>query len=91
VENRPKLAGDEFDRFSRQRVIVDAIVAKFEQPGYSDDDPACREFVWEKMQAMQAEGAPPEDLIANPFPGMGGGLPGLDAAAEGLEEGCPTQ
>ncbi|KIX05057.1 uncharacterized protein Z518_05929 [Rhinocladiella mackenziei CBS 650.93] len=83
-ENKSKLPPAEHARFTRQRVIVDEIVAQFEQPSYSDDDPKCREFVWEKMQTMQGEGAPPEELIANPFPGMG--MPG-----EGLEEGCPTQ
>lgn len=90
-QNRAKLDKAEFDRFSRQRVIVDEIVAKFEEAGYSDDNAQCREFVWEKMQAMQGEGAPPEDLIANPFPGMG--MPGLGLGddAEKLEEGCPTQ
>lgn len=88
---RATLAPAEHERFSRQRVIVDQIVAKFEEPAYSDDDPRCREFVWEKMQDMQAEGAPPEDLIANPLPGMG--LPGLGLgdSAEALEDGCPTQ
>ncbi|EXJ81680.1 hypothetical protein A1O1_07745 [Capronia coronata CBS 617.96] len=93
VQNRPTLDTAEFERFSRQRVIVDEIVAKFEEPAYSDDSAQCREFVWEKMQAMQGEGAPPEDLIANPFPGMGGGMPGLGLGddAEKLDEGCPTQ
>jgi peroxin-19 len=88
-QNRSKLAPSEYERFARQRVIADEIVAKFEERDYSDDNAACREFVWEKMQAMQAEGAPPEDLVANPsIPGMG--IPGLDGG-EGLEEGCPTQ
>jgi len=89
VENKSKLKKDEFARFERQRVIVAQIVAKFEEQGYSDDDPKCREFIWEKMQAMQNEGAPPEDLIANPFPGMGLGLG--EAETEALGEGCPTQ
>ncbi|EXJ77717.1 hypothetical protein A1O3_09946 [Capronia epimyces CBS 606.96] len=90
-QNRPKIDESEFGRFSRQRVIVDEIVAKFEEPSYSDDSAQCREFVWEKMQAMQSEGAPPEDLIANPFPGMG--MPGLGLGddTEKLEDGCPTQ
>lgn len=88
AENQPKLVKGEYERFVRQRAIVQQIVVKFEEKGYSDDNPACREFIWEKMQAMQAEGAPPEDLIANPIPGMG--MPGLDGG-EGLDEGCPTQ
>ncbi|KIW82558.1 hypothetical protein Z517_05585 [Fonsecaea pedrosoi CBS 271.37] len=85
----PKLAQAEHERFSRQHVIVRTIVAKFEEPGYSDDDPKCREFIWEKMQEMQSEGAPPDDLVANPLPGMGGLLGG--DGGEGPEEGCPTQ
>lgn len=93
VDNPPpaKLSQAEHDRFSRQRVIVDEIVAKFEQTGYSDDDATCREFIWEKMQQMQGEGAPPEDLVTNPFPGMGMPGLGLGDGAEGLEDGCPTQ
>lgn len=92
-ENKPpaKLTQAEYDRFTRQRVIVDEIVGKFEQKGYSDDDPKCREFIWEKMQQMQGEGAPPEDLVANPFPGMGMPGLGLGDGPEGLEDGCPTQ
>ncbi|KAL6242047.1 Peroxisome chaperone and import receptor [Rhinocladiella similis] len=86
-QNKPKLPSDEYERFSRQQVIVNEIVNKYEEKGYNDEDSKCREFVWEKMQAMQAEGAPPEDLVANPFPGME--MPDLDE--KGLEEGCPTQ
>ncbi|OAP54322.1 hypothetical protein AYL99_11423 [Fonsecaea erecta] len=85
----PRLAPAEHARFSRQSVIVAAIVAKFEEPGYSDDDPACREFIWERMQEMQNEGAPPEALVNNPLPGMGGLLGG--EGVEGLDESCPTQ
>jgi len=65
-------------------------VQKFEEKGYSDEDAGCREFIWERMQKMQAEGSPPEDLIANPFPGMGGGIPGFGGGGEG-EPQCPTQ
>ncbi|EHY55652.1 Peroxisome chaperone and import receptor [Exophiala dermatitidis] len=92
AQNRATLPKAEFERFSRQRVIVDEIVAKFEESSYSDASAQCREFVWEKMQAMQGEGAPPEDLIANPLPGMG--IPGLGSGEDAekvLEEGCPTQ
>ncbi|KEF53316.1 uncharacterized protein A1O9_10764 [Exophiala aquamarina CBS 119918] len=93
-ENKPpasKLAPAEYERFTRQRVIVDEIVAKFEEKGYSDDNPQCREFIWEKMQQMQGEGAPPEDLVANPFPGMGMPGLGLGDGPDGMEDGCPTQ
>ncbi|KIX91899.1 uncharacterized protein Z520_12388 [Fonsecaea multimorphosa CBS 102226] len=88
----PALPQSEHERFSRQAAIVRDIVAKFEEPGYSDDDPKCREFIWEKMQEMQTEGSPPDDLIANPLPGMSGWLGGGGGeGAEGLDESCPTQ
>jgi len=93
-EKASKLPGDDMKRYRNQSVIVKEIVGKFEEQGYSDEDPRCREFVWERMQKMQNEGSPPEDLIANPFPGIGGGLPGLGAGGvgEGGEDaGCPTQ
>ncbi|RVX70257.1 hypothetical protein B0A52_05590 [Exophiala mesophila] len=89
----PKLSESEHERFSNQRTIVDEIVARFEKASYSDDNGADREFIWEKMQKMQDLGAPPEDLVANPFPGMGmpPGLGGLGEDGRGPEEGCPTQ
>ena len=93
--NTPKLPAKDVIRFKNQQGIVREIVAKFEEKGYSDDDPGCREYIWERMQRMQAEGSPPEDLISSPFPGMGmGGMPdlgALGAGAEGGEAGCPTQ
>ncbi|KAJ9607543.1 Peroxisome chaperone and import receptor [Cladophialophora chaetospira] len=86
-KSKSKPSQEDFERFTRQERIVQDIVRKFETPQYSDDDPKCREYIWEKMQEMQGEGAPPEELIANPFPGMGMGMPG----GAGGEEGCPTQ
>lgn len=89
ADNNAKLPKEEVARYEKQRGIVKEIVEKFEQRGYSDDDAASREYIWERMQAMQEQGAPPEELIANPIPGMGGGLPGMGAG--GPDEGCPTQ
>jgi peroxin-19 len=91
-EKEGKLPAVDMKRFRNQSGIVREIVSKFEERSYSDDDPQCREFIWERMQRMQNEGSPPEDLIANPFPSMGG-LPGLGggAGAAGEDVGCPTQ
>jgi peroxin-19 len=93
-EKEGKLPAEDMKRYRSQSEIVREIVGKFEESGYSDEDPRCREFIWERMQRMQNEGSPPEDLIANPFPGIGG-LPGLGpggGAGEGGDEGrCPTQ
>lgn len=86
AENKSKLSAPDAKRFGIQQTIVREIVAKFEQRGYSDDDPACREYIWDRMQRMQAEGSPPEDLVANPLPGM----PDLGGGA-GDDPGCPTQ
>jgi peroxin-19 len=89
-EKEGKLPAEDMTRYRNQRAIVREIVSKFEERGYSDEDPRCREFIWERMQRMQNEGSPPEDLIANPFPGMGG-APGLGAGEGGEDVGCPTQ
>lgn len=85
----PTIKQDDYDRYVRQSVIVKDITNKFEEPGYKDDKEEYRSYIWEKMQAMQAEGAPPEELVKNPFPGTDlGNIPG---AGMGDEEGCPTQ
>lgn len=88
----PKTSKDDYDRYTKQSVIVKEIVHKYEEPGFRDEDEQCRDFIWNKMQDMQSLGAPPEDLVQNPFPGMDfGALPGLGGGAGGEEEGCPTQ
>ncbi|KAL4906035.1 hypothetical protein BDW74DRAFT_137415 [Aspergillus multicolor] len=80
-ENRGKGKVPEADmeRYEKQAELVAAIVKKFEEPGYTDEDAKCREYVWEKMQAMQAAGNPPDELVANPWmddlKGGGGGMP----------------
>lgn len=83
VQNKSELKTEDYARYARQKEIVKDIVGKFEEKGYSDDDAKCREYIWEKMQKMQEQGAPPEDLVQNPIPGLGGDGP--------LDEGCPTQ
>lgn len=88
-ENSKKLKSEDATRYRKQQVIVRDIVKKFEEKSYSDEDPKCRDFIWEKMQAMQEQGAPPEELIDSPLPGMGG-LGDL-GKGEGGDEGCPTQ
>ncbi|KAL9105974.1 MAG: hypothetical protein Q9227_008929 [Pyrenula ochraceoflavens] len=84
-DNEQKVSKEDLERYRTQRVIVKEIVGKFEEKGYSDENPECRSFIWEKMQAMQAAGSPPNDLISNPWPGLmgGGGEDPLGA--------CPTQ
>lgn len=87
AKNASSLSGEDKARYETQQQIVGEIVAKFEERGYSDEDSKAREFVWERMQKMQEQGAPPEELVENPLLGAGGGmgLPGMG------DEGCPTQ
>ncbi|KAJ9660285.1 Peroxisome chaperone and import receptor [Neophaeococcomyces mojaviensis] len=92
----PKMKEEDYDRYEKQSVIVRDIVHKYQEPGFKDEDEQCRDFIWNKMQDMQNLGAPPEELVQNPFPGMNfGSLPGLGggggSGGGGEDEGCPTQ
>lgn len=42
----------DMERYETQARIVKQIVTKFEETGYSDEDPKCREYVWERMQEV---------------------------------------
>ncbi|RAH77525.1 Pex19-domain-containing protein [Aspergillus japonicus CBS 114.51] len=81
-----KVSGEELQRYEKQAAVVAQIVAKFEDQAYTDEDPKCREYVWEKMQEMQACGNPPDELIPAPMMEdlMGGG------AGPGAPD-CPQQ
>ncbi|KAJ5211991.1 Pex19 protein [Penicillium cinerascens] len=90
-----KVPAEDMSRYETQAKVVKQIVQKFEEPGYTDEDPKCREYIWERMQEMQAAGSPPEELISNPHMADLGGLGGLGAAAgaggaEGVPD-CPQQ
>ncbi|PYH93268.1 Pex19-domain-containing protein [Aspergillus ellipticus CBS 707.79] len=91
-ENKGKgtVSKEDMERFEKQAAVVKVIVEKFEEKGYSDEDPACREFVWVKMQEMQAAGNPPDELISAPWmedlKGPGGAGPG----GPGMPD-CPQQ
>ncbi|KAK5073974.1 Peroxisome chaperone and import receptor [Lithohypha guttulata] len=89
----PTIKQDDYDRYVKQSQVVRDITNKFEEPGFKDEDEKCRQYVWDKMQEMQALGAPPEELVKNPFPGTDfGAIPGLGGGGDGLkDEGCPTQ
>ncbi|KAJ5988911.1 hypothetical protein N7481_004121 [Penicillium waksmanii] len=84
-----KVPAADMDRYETQARIVKQIVTKFEETGYSDEDPKCREYIWERMQEMQAAGSPPEELISNPLMADIGGAAG-GAMPEGMPD-CPQQ
>ncbi|KAJ5492956.1 hypothetical protein N7539_001702 [Penicillium diatomitis] len=79
---------EDMERYRSQARVVRQIVLKFEEPGYSDEDAKCREYIWERMQEMQAAGSPPEELISNPLMGDLGGAAG---SAPGGVPDCPQQ
>lgn len=48
-----KVSAEDMERYEKQARIVNQIVTKFEENGYSDEDPKCREYVWERMQEVR--------------------------------------
>ncbi|EPS43211.1 hypothetical protein H072_2800 [Dactylellina haptotyla CBS 200.50] len=82
VENEGKQSEEDMRNFREQSKLVKEIVAKFEQPGYSDTSEVDREYIVERMQKMQAVGSPPAELLGDV--GQGEGLP-PDI------ENCPVQ
>ncbi|KGO64044.1 Pex19 protein [Penicillium italicum] len=81
-----KVSAEDMERFETQARVVKQIVGKFEEKDFSDDDPKCREYVWERMQEMQAAGSPPEELVSNPLMEDLG-----DAVGAGGVPDCPQQ
>lgn len=51
-KGKGKVSEPDMERYENQAELVSQIVKKFEEPGYTDEDPKCREYVWEKMQAV---------------------------------------
>lgn len=47
-----KVSAEDMERFETQARVVKQIVSKFEEKNFSDDDPKCREYVWERMQEV---------------------------------------
>jgi peroxin-19 len=47
-----KVPAEDMSRYETQAKVVKQIVQKFEEPGYTDEDPKCREYIWERMQEV---------------------------------------
>ncbi|KAL7269117.1 Peroxisome chaperone and import receptor [Rhizina undulata] len=76
--NESKQSKEEMDRYRDQHATVREIVAKFEESTYKDENDNDREYIIERMQKIQAAGAPPSELMGE----MGQGLdlpPDLDS------------
>lgn len=61
-----KLPAADMERYETQARIVKQIVTKFEETGYSDEDPKCREYVWERMQEVSLNFLPNRELVTEP-------------------------
>lgn len=51
-KGKGKVSDEDMARYETQAKIVKEIVAKFEEPGYTDKESKCRDYVWEKMQEV---------------------------------------
>ncbi|KAI8973111.1 Pex19 protein family-domain-containing protein [Trametes punicea] len=83
-ENASKLSEEDKKRYSSQSAVVAQIVATFEDPSYTDDDPQKGLKIVELMQEMQGYGSPPAEIMG-PLP------PGFDLGPDGLPsvpDGC---
>ncbi|KAI0857333.1 Pex19 protein family-domain-containing protein [Xylaria cubensis] len=82
-KNKDTLAKDDLKRYQEQQVLVAEMVARFEQPAYSDSNPADREYIVDRMQKMQAAGSPPHDLV--------GDMPSAKEVLDAPEDSCAPQ
>ncbi|KAH8129630.1 hypothetical protein ACSS6W_006499 [Trichoderma asperelloides] len=65
AKNKDSTPAEDLKRYAEQQTIVAEIVAKFNEPSYSDSNAADREYIVDRMQKMQAAGSPPSDLVGD--------------------------
>ncbi|KAL2889133.1 Peroxisomal biogenesis factor 19 [Ceratocystis lukuohia] len=65
AENQDKISAEDTQRYQTQQKLVKEIVAKFDDPKFSDDNAADRQYIVERMQKMQDAGSPPPDLVGD--------------------------
>ncbi|KAI5197786.1 Pex19-domain-containing protein [Aureobasidium subglaciale] len=81
-KNKASTSKEDLDRYKTQQTVVKDIVDRFEKKGYSDDNKEDSDYIVDKMQQMQAAGAPPPGLVGD-----------MNAAQDMLSEadGCNQQ
>ncbi|KAG9658902.1 Pex19-domain-containing protein, partial [Aureobasidium melanogenum] len=81
-KNKDSTSKQDLERYKTQQAVVKDIVDRFEKKNFSDDNKEDREYIVDKMQQMQAAGAPPPGLVGD-----------MNAAQDMLSEadGCPQQ
>ncbi|KAK3326424.1 Pex19 protein family-domain-containing protein [Apodospora peruviana] len=82
-KNKVKTPADDLKRYEEQQALVKEIVAKFEEPTYTDSNTSDREYIVDRMQKMQAAGSPPPDLV--------GDMPSAQDAMNVPDESCNPQ
>ncbi|KAI0746308.1 Pex19 protein family-domain-containing protein [Daedaleopsis nitida] len=83
-DNASTLSTEDKTRYDAQYKVVQQIVAAFEDPSYTDDDPQKGLKIVELMQEMQEHGSPPAEIMGPLPPGFNLGSDGLPE----LPEGC---
>ncbi|KAH6604638.1 peroxin [Trichoderma cornu-damae] len=83
ASNKDSVPADDLKRYVEQKTIVAEIVAKFNEPTYSDSNAADREYIVDRMQKMQAAGSPPSDLV--------GDMASAQEAFNATEDQCAPQ
>lgn len=51
-DNKGKVEEEEMEKYELQAKIVEEIVNKFDEPGYSDQKPDDKAYIWERMQKV---------------------------------------
>ncbi|OIW29005.1 Pex19-domain-containing protein [Coniochaeta ligniaria NRRL 30616] len=86
-KNKDKVSAEDLKRYEEQQALAKEIVAKFEEPTFSDVNAKDREYIVDRMQKMQAAGSPPPDLV--------GDMPSAQDAFNGMnppgDEACNPQ
>jgi len=83
ADNASKLSEEDKQRYQSQQICITKIIAVFENPKYSEDDPEIGLQVVSLMNEMQAYGAPPTEIMGDLPPGLNLGPDGLPQLSEG--------
>ncbi|THY83571.1 Pex19-domain-containing protein [Aureobasidium pullulans] len=81
-KNKDSTPKEDLERYKTQQSVVKDIVDRFEKKDFNDENKEDREYIVDKMQQMQAAGAPPPGLVGD-----------MNAAQDMLSEadGCNQQ
>ncbi|THV97104.1 Pex19-domain-containing protein [Aureobasidium pullulans] len=81
-KNKDSTPKEDLERYKTQQSVVKDIVDRFEKKDFDDENKEDREYIVDKMQQMQAAGAPPPGLVGD-----------MNAAQDMLSEadGCNQQ